>query len=93
MNDVPPEVWITGQAISSASSFTCCWVREVCTPWPTSSDRALGRADQLRGLGDLARAGTLVDQTIAVGRQGIRYIELFEDDVRRELDIARPRRA
>src|SRR5690349_22485656 len=36
MYDVPPEVWMTGQAISSANSLTSCWVREVCTPWPTS---------------------------------------------------------
>src|SRR5689334_9108681 len=36
MYDVPPDVWMTGQAIRSASSLTSRWVREVCTPWPTS---------------------------------------------------------
>ena len=56
-------------------------------------DRALGLADQLRGLGDLARARALIDQSIPARRQRIRDVELFEDDVRRELDVGRSRRA
>jgi hypothetical protein len=32
MYDVPPEVWITGQFMSSASCLTAAPVREVCTP-------------------------------------------------------------
>ena len=36
MNDVPPEVWITGHCIRSASSLTAAPVREVWTPCPTN---------------------------------------------------------
>src|SRR5436190_858383 len=36
MKLVPPEVWITGHFISSASSRTAAPEREVWTAWPTS---------------------------------------------------------
>ena len=37
MNEVPPDVWITGHASAFASAATGSCARDVCTPCPTSS--------------------------------------------------------
>ncbi len=56
-------------------------------------DRVLGFADELRGLSHLVDVRALVDHAVARGRQRLRQVELFQDDVRRIFDIDRPRRA
>lgn len=50
-------------------------------------DRALRFADEFHGLGDLGCPGALIDKPIPVGRQRFCHIELFENDMRRVLDI------
>jgi hypothetical protein len=52
--------------------------------------RALRVTDQPDRLGDLPLARTLVDETITAGRQGICYLEFFEDDMGGVLDVAGP---
>ena len=65
MNEVPPEVWITGQFISFASALTCLAGAGGVHGVADQQDRVLGLADQLGGLGDHLRVGALVDQAIA----------------------------
>ena len=90
MNEVPPEVWITGHASSSASSLTASPVRDVCTPWPTSRIGFLAARDQLGRLGDLRCAGPVIDQAVRTRAAGdLRHFELFQNDVRRILDVGR----
>ena len=69
MYAVPPEVWMTGQFISSASSLTASPERVVWTRVADQQDRVLGGLDQLGGFGDAVAVGALVDQAIALGRQ------------------------
>ena len=52
-------------------------------------DRALGFANQLRGLCDLSSTRTLVDQAVDAGLGSLGHIEFFQDHVGRELDVGR----